>query len=56
MGFDRECAGTLYASTTVSDGDFNNVAEIRGQGYDYMMEHGWNDLYTTAKQKTTGLL
>ncbi|WP_366291597.1 endonuclease/exonuclease/phosphatase family protein [Paenibacillus sp. AN1007] len=35
-------------------GDFNNVAEIRGEGYDYMMEHGWNDLYTTAKQKDDG--
>ncbi|WP_145414918.1 endonuclease/exonuclease/phosphatase family protein [Paenibacillus xylanexedens] len=35
-------------------GDFNNVAEIRGQGYDYMVEHGWNDLYTTARQKDDG--
>lgn len=35
-------------------GDFNNVAEIRGEGYDYMMKHGWNDLYTTAKRKDDG--
>ncbi|MDQ0173466.1 endonuclease/exonuclease/phosphatase family protein [Paenibacillus tundrae] len=35
-------------------GDFNNVAEIRGQGYDYMMSHGWHDLYTTAAQKDDG--
>ncbi|MBR2563042.1 MAG: endonuclease/exonuclease/phosphatase family protein [Paenibacillus sp.] len=35
-------------------GDFNNVAEIRGEGYDYMMKHGWNDLYATAKQKDDG--
>lgn len=35
-------------------GDFNNVAEIREQGYDYMMSHGWYDLYTMAKQKDDG--
>ncbi|WP_145409824.1 endonuclease/exonuclease/phosphatase family protein [Paenibacillus xylanexedens] len=35
-------------------GDFNNVAEIREQGYDYMMSHGWHDLYTMAKQKDDG--
>ena len=35
-------------------GDFNNVSEIREQGYDYMMSHGWHDLYTMAKQKDNG--
>lgn len=34
-------------------GDFNNVAEVRGEGYDYMMSKGWNDLYTTAEQRMT---
>lgn len=35
-------------------GDFNNVAEVRGQGYDYMVEKGWNDLYATALSKDEG--
>lgn len=35
-------------------GDFNNVAEVRDEGYDYMMSKGWNDLYTTALQKDEG--
>lgn len=35
-------------------GDFNNVAEIRGEGYDYVLEHHWNDLYTLAEEKDDG--
>ncbi|WP_411348701.1 endonuclease/exonuclease/phosphatase family protein [Paenibacillus sp. WLX2291] len=35
-------------------GDFNNVAEIRGEGYDYMMKHIWHDTYTLAEEKDGG--
>jgi len=35
-------------------GDFNNVAEVRGEGYDHIVSQGWNDLYTTAEQKDDG--
>ncbi|MDO3411598.1 endonuclease/exonuclease/phosphatase family protein [Saccharibacillus sp. CPCC 101409] len=35
-------------------GDLNNVAQIRGEGYDYILEHGWCDLYTAAAEKDEG--
>ncbi|OWA35489.1 exodeoxyribonuclease III [Saccharibacillus sp. O16] len=35
-------------------GDLNNVAQIRGEGYDYVLEHGWCDLYTAAVEKDEG--
>lgn len=35
-------------------GDFNNNANIRGEGYDYLIEHGLWDAYTLAKDKDTG--
>ncbi|NGZ77253.1 endonuclease/exonuclease/phosphatase family protein [Saccharibacillus alkalitolerans] len=35
-------------------GDLNNVAQIRGEGYDYVMDHGWCDLYTAAAEKDEG--
>lgn len=35
-------------------GDFNNVAEIRGEGYDYMMKQIWHDTYTLAQEKDGG--
>ncbi|WP_046216214.1 endonuclease/exonuclease/phosphatase family protein [Paenibacillus wulumuqiensis] len=35
-------------------GDFNNVAEIRGEGYDYMMKQIWHDTYTAASVKDDG--
>lgn len=35
-------------------GDLNNVAQIRGEGYDYVMERGWYDLYTEAAEKDEG--
>lgn len=35
-------------------GDFNNVAEIRGEGYDYMMKQIWHDTYTAAAVKDAG--
>ncbi|WNS45260.1 endonuclease/exonuclease/phosphatase family protein [Paenibacillus sp. MMS20-IR301] len=35
-------------------GDFNNVAEVRGQGYDYILRYGWNDLYVSTLHKDDG--
>ncbi len=35
-------------------GDFNNPAEVRGEGYDLMLASGWQDSYSLAKRKDTG--
>lgn len=35
-------------------GDLNNVAEIRDEGYDYVMSKGWFDTYTAAIVKDEG--
>lgn len=35
-------------------GDFNNNANIRGEGYDYLMRYGLWDTYTLAKEKDIG--
>ena len=35
-------------------GDFNNNANIRGEGYDFLIEHGLYDTYTLAKEKDHG--
>lgn len=36
-------------------GDFNNNANKRGQGYDYMCAKGWIDTYIVADQKDEGI-
>ncbi|MBO2944344.1 endonuclease/exonuclease/phosphatase family protein [Paenibacillus sp. F411] len=41
--------GPLYVM-----GDFNNVAQIRQEGYDYILQHGWHDLYTLARERDEG--
>ncbi|MDO7908188.1 endonuclease/exonuclease/phosphatase family protein [Paenibacillus sp. JX-17] len=35
-------------------GDFNNVAEVRDEGYDYVVSRGWHDLYHAAAQRDDG--
>ncbi len=35
-------------------GDFNNPAEIRGEGYDLMTASGWYDCYNEAAEKDEG--
>jgi len=35
-------------------GDFNNNANIRGEGYDHLMAQGLWDTYTLAEQKDMG--
>lgn len=36
-------------------GDLNNVAEVRGEGYDYLLEKGLYDTYTLAQDKDNGI-
>ncbi|MFD1774895.1 endonuclease/exonuclease/phosphatase family protein [Paenibacillus rhizophilus] len=45
---------TLKALPVFIMGDFNNVAEIRHEGYDYVAQKGWNDLYASASFKDDG--
>ncbi|AWB43035.1 exodeoxyribonuclease III [Paenibacillus sp. CAA11] len=35
-------------------GDFNNAAEVRGEGYDYILGKGWHDLYKQAAVRDEG--
>lgn len=35
-------------------GDFNNPAEIRGEGYDLIKKYGWTDSYVCAEEKDNG--
>lgn len=35
-------------------GDFNSRADVRNEGYDYVISNGWNDTYITAKEKDEG--
>ncbi|KZE82647.1 exodeoxyribonuclease III [Paenibacillus jamilae] len=35
-------------------GDFNNAAEVRGEGYDYVMQSGWSDTYSNAAVRDAG--
>lgn len=36
-------------------GDFNNNANLRGEGYDYMIRNGLRDTYTLASKKDNGV-
>ena len=36
-------------------GDFNNPAQIQGEGYDIIKESGWHDSYTNAENKDNGI-
>ncbi|WP_053982417.1 endonuclease/exonuclease/phosphatase family protein [Niameybacter massiliensis] len=36
-------------------GDFNNNANTRSEGYDYMLSKGWQDTYTLARNKDSGV-
>lgn len=36
-------------------GDFNNSAEIRDEGYDYLLSNGLYDTYTLAEDKDSGI-
>ncbi|MFM9278024.1 endonuclease/exonuclease/phosphatase family protein [Paenibacillus jiagnxiensis] len=35
-------------------GDLNNAASVRDEGYDYVMQHGWHDLYEEAERRDEG--
>lgn len=36
-------------------GDFNNPAEVRGEGYDLMAAGGWQDTFVLAREKDNGI-
>lgn len=36
-------------------GDFNNPAEIKGEGYDLLLQSGWYDTFELAKKKDSGV-
>lgn len=36
-------------------GDFNSPAEVSGEGYDYVKASGWQDTYTLAEDKDSGI-
>lgn len=36
-------------------GDFNSQADLRGEGYDYVKNLGWQDAYELAAQKDSGV-
>lgn len=46
----RSAGGTVYLM-----GDFNSPAHIRGEGYDRMLQDGWQDCYTRAAEKDGGM-
>ena len=35
-------------------GDFNSLAEVRGQGYDLVAADRWQDAYILAEEKDEG--
>ena len=36
-------------------GDFNSQADVRGEGYDLVLESGWKDTYLLAEEKDDGI-
>ncbi len=50
----EELLAPYQQDTILFLGDFNNVAEIRDEGYDYMMKQIWQDTYTLAADKDNG--
>lgn len=36
-------------------GDFNNAASVRGEGYDYLLDHGLYDTFELAVEKDSGV-
>ena len=36
-------------------GDFNNHADLKGEGYEYLIQHGLYDIYSLAKEKDSGI-
>lgn len=42
--------GTLWLM-----GDFNNPAEVRGEGYDHIAAGGWQDAFVLAREKDDGI-
>lgn len=52
--WERLCDKLLKQEKIWLMGDFNNPADIRGEGYDYILSAGWYDTYELAKNKDLG--
>ncbi|KAA9004186.1 endonuclease/exonuclease/phosphatase family protein [Paenibacillus spiritus] len=50
----QACLDALAPAAVYVMGDFNNAAEVRGEGYDYVRSRGWTDLYEAAEEKDDG--
>lgn len=53
--FDRLMAALNPSRPTFILGDFNTEADVRNEGYDYVMNQGLYDTYTLAKDKDNGI-
>lgn len=56
-----ECMKHTFSGPDYKDGtvwlmgDFNSQADVRGEGYELILESGWNDTYQMAENKDSGI-
>lgn len=53
--FEDQIAKKKVSSVVWVMGDFNNPAEVSGQGYDHIAEHEWWDTYSMAEIRDNGV-
>ncbi|MDO4822121.1 MAG: endonuclease/exonuclease/phosphatase family protein [Rothia sp. (in: high G+C Gram-positive bacteria)] len=49
---ERQMKQLADGAPVILAGDFNNAAQVQGEGYDLMLELGWIDTYRVAEQVT----
>lgn len=49
---ERQMKQLADGAPVILAGDFNNAAQVQGEGYDLMLERGWIDTYRVAEQVT----
>ncbi|WHS51008.1 endonuclease/exonuclease/phosphatase family protein [Rothia sp. SD9660Na] len=49
---ERQMKQLADGAPVILAGDFNNAAQVQGEGYDLMIERGWIDTYRVAEQVT----
>lgn len=49
---ERQMKQLADGAPVILAGDFNNAAQVQGEGYDLMIERGWVDTYRVAEQVT----
>lgn len=52
---EKRLKGPREQGTVWLMGDFNSPAAVRGQGYDYIKSHGWQDTWELAEKKDSGI-